>query len=300
MKILISGSSGLIGSALAPALRVRGDEVLALVRRAPETPAEVQWHERGSIDLRALIDVDAVVHLAGRNVGTRWTSRVKREIYESRVNGTRVVAETVAESYRRTGKPDVFISASAIGYYGNRGEEVLTEDSPSGGGFLAEVVRRWEDATLPAREAGVRVFTPRIGMVLSRNGGALKKMLLPFRMGLGGKIGSGEQWISWITTTDLVRLLLRALDDQVLSGIYNAVTPQPVRNRHFVHALGETLRRPTWVPLPSLAVKAMFGRMGVETILASTRVIPMKLQNIDYRFEYPELDIAMEREVGSE
>jgi uncharacterized protein len=281
-----------------PAFRVRGDEVLSLVRRAPENPAEVQWHEQGSIELRRLIDVDAVVHLAGRNVATRWTSRARREIFDSRVTGTRVLAEAVGESFRRTGKPDVFVSASAIGYYGNRGDEILTEESSSGGGFLAEVVRRWEEATEPAKKAGVRVFTPRIGMVLSRDGGALKKMLLPFRMGLGGKIGSGEQWISWITTTDLVRLILRALDDKLIEGTFNAVTPQPVRNRHFVEALGDALHRPTFLPLPGFAVRAIFGRMGVETVLASTRVIPMKLQNIDYRFEYPELEIALERTVG--
>jgi uncharacterized protein (TIGR01777 family) len=298
VKVLVSGSSGLIGSALVAALRVRGDEVLSLVRRLPQSPAEIQWHEQGSIELRRLIDVDAVVHLAGRNVATRWTSRARREIFDSRVTGTRVLAEAVGESFRRTGKPDVFISASAIGYYGNRGDEILTEESSSGGGFLAEVVRRWEDATEPARKAGIRVFTPRIGMVLSRNGGALKKMLLPFQMGLGGKIGSGEQWISWITTTDLVRLILRALDDKSIEGTFNAVTPQPVRNRHFVEALGTALHRPTFLPLPSFAVRAMFGRMGVETVLASTRVIPMKLQNIDYRFEYPELEIALERTVG--
>lgn len=298
MRVLVSGSSGLIGSALVPALRVRGDDVLSLVRRAPSNPAEVQWHEQGSVELRTLIDVDAVVHLAGRNVATRWTNVAKREIFDSRVKGTRVLAEAVGESFRRTGKPDTFISASAIGYYGNRGDEILTEDSSSGGGFLAEVVRRWEDATEPARQAGVRVFMPRIGMVLARDGGALKKMLLPFRLGLGGKIGSGEQWISWIARTDLVRLILRALDDRAIEGTYNAVAPQPVRNRHFVEALGVALHRPTFVPLPAFAVKAMFGRMGVETVLTSTRVIPMKLQNIEYKFEYPELDIALERTVG--
>lgn len=298
MKVLVSGSSGLIGSALVPALRVRGDDVMSLIRRAPLTPAEVQWHEQGSIELRQLIDVDAVVHLAGRNVATRWTSQARREIYDSRVTGTRVLAEAVGESFRCTGKPDIFISASAIGYYGNRGDEILTEDSSSGGGFLAEVVRRWEDATEPARKAGVRVFMPRIGMVLAREGGALKKMLLPFRLGLGGKIGSGEQWISWIARTDLVRLILRALDDKSIEGTYNAVAPQPVRNRHFVEALGVALHRPTLFPLPTFAVKAIFGRMGVETVLTSTRVIPMKLQNIEYRFEYPELDIALERTVG--
>jgi uncharacterized protein (TIGR01777 family) len=280
------------------ALRVRGDDVLSLVRRAPVSPAEIQWHEQGSIELRQLIDVDAVVHLAGKSVATRWTARAKHEIYDSRVIGTRVLAEAVGESFRRSGKPDTFISASAIGYYGNRGNEILTEDSSSGGGFLAEVVRRWEDATEPTRKAGARVFMPRIGMVLAREGGALNKMLLPFRLGLGGKIGSGEQWISWIARTDLVRLILRALDDRLIEGVYNAVAPQPVRNRHFVKALGEALHRPAFFPLPTFAVKAMFGRMGVETILASTRVIPMKLQNIGYRFEYPELDIAMERTVG--
>ena len=298
MKILVSGSSGLIGSAVVPALRVRGGDVLSLVRRTPASPAEVQWHEQGSIELQQLIDVDAVVHLAGRNVATRWTSRAKQEIYDSRVTGTRVLAEAIGESFRQTGKPDTFVSASAIGYYGNRGDEILTEDSSSGGGFLPEVVRRWEDATQPALKAGVRVFMPRIGMVVSRDGGALKKMLLPFRMGLGGKIGSGEQWISWIARTDLVRLILRALDDRSIVGIYNAVAPQPVRNRHFVKALGAALHRPTLFPFPAFAVRAAFGRMGVETVLASTRVIPMKLQNIEYKFEYPELDLAMERTAG--
>jgi uncharacterized protein (TIGR01777 family) len=298
VRVLISGASGLIGSALSTALRVRGDEVLALVRRAPTNPNEVQWHERGSIEQRAIETVDAVVHLAGRNVAARWTAKTKREIFDSRVTGTRVLAEAVAESYRRVGIPKVFVSASAIGYYGPRGNEILTEESSSGGGFLAEVVRRWEEATGPAREAGVRVVSPRIGVVLSRDGGALAKMLLPFRMGVGGKIGSGEQWMSWIAMTDLVRIVLRALDDETMSGVYNAVTPQPVRNRHFVKALGTVLRRPAILPMPGFAIRALFGQMGVETVLSSERVIPMRLQDAEFRFEYPELELALERVLG--
>ena len=295
MRVLISGASGLIGSALSTALRVRGDEVLALVRRAPASPNEVQWHEKGSIEPQAVESVDAVVHLAGRNVAARWTEKTKREIFDSRVTGTRVLAEAVAESYRRTGKPKTFVAASAIGYYGNRGDEILTEGSSSGGGFLAEVVRRWEEAAGAAKSAGVRVVQPRIGVVLSRNGGALEKMLLPFRMGVGGKIGSGEQWMSWIAMTDLVRILLRALDDETMSGTYNAVTPQPVRNRHFVKALGAALHRPAILPMPAFAIKAIFGQMGVETILSSGRVIPVRLQDAEFRFEYPELELALER-----
>ena len=298
MRVLISGASGLIGSSLSLALRVRGDEVLPLVRRAPTNPSEVQWHERGSIEPRALGSVDAVVHLAGRNVGARWTQKTKREIFDSRVTGTRVLAEAVAESFRRTGKPKTFICASAIGYYGGRGDEILTEESSSGGGFLAEVVRRWEEATAAAREAGVRVVSPRIGVVLARDGGALGKMLLPFRAGVGGKIGTGEQWMSWITMTDLIRILLRALDNESMSGVYNAVTPQPVRNRHFVKALGAALHRPAILPLPAFAVRAIFGQMGVETILNSERVIPMRLQDAEFHFEYPELETALERVLG--
>ena len=298
MRVLISGASGLIGSALSTALRVRGDDVLVLVRRAPTNPNEVQWHEKGSIEPQAVESVDAVVHLAGRNVATRWTENAKREIFDSRVTGTRVLAEAVAESYRRTGKPKTFVPVSAIGYYGNRGEEILTEDSSSGGGFLAEVVRRWEEAAGPAKAAGVRVVQPRIGVVLSRNGGALAKMLPPFRMGLGGKIGSGEQWMSWIAMTDLLRILLRALDDETMSGVYNAVTPQPVRNRHFVKALGAALHRPAILPMPAFAIKGIFGQMGVETILSSGRVIPVRLQDAEFRFEYPELELALERVLG--
>ncbi len=298
MRVLISGSSGLIGSALGTALRVRGDEIVALVRRPPANPSEVQWHERGSIEPRALASSDAVVHLAGRNVATRWTSRAKREIFDSRVIGTRVLAEAAAESFRQTGNPKTFVVASAIGYYGSRGDEILTEESSSGGGFLAEVVRRWEEAALPAKTAGLRVVQPRIGLVLSRDGGALAKMLFPFKMGVGGKIGTGEQWMSWITLTDLVRLLLRSLDDESISGVYNAVTPQPVRNRHFVKALGEVLHRPALLPLPEIAVRTIFGQMGVETLLSSSRVIPVRLQDVGHHFEYPELEIALERVLG--
>jgi uncharacterized protein (TIGR01777 family) len=298
MRVLISGASGLIGSALGTALRVRGDQVLALVRRAPANPNEVQWHEQGSIEPRAIEAVDAVVHLAGRNVAARWTEKTKREIFDSRVRGTRVLAEAVAESFRRVGKPKTFVAASAIGYYGTRGDEILTEDSPSGGGFLAEVVRRWEEATGPAQAAGVRVVSPRIGVVLSRDGGALSKMLLPFRMGVGGKIGSGEQWMSWITMTDLVRILLRGLDDELMSGVYNTVTPQPVRNRHFVRALGAALHRPAILPMPGFVIRGLFGQMGVETILGSERVIPVRLQDAEFRFEYPDLEMALERVLG--
>jgi uncharacterized protein (TIGR01777 family) len=298
MRVLISGASGLIGSALSTALRVRGDQVLALVRRAPTNPNEVQWHERGSIEPRAIETVDAVVHLAGRNVAARWTEKTKREIFDSRVRGTRVLAEAVAECFGRTGKPKTFVAASAIGYYGTRGDEILTEDSPSGGGFLAEVVRRWEEATGAAQAAGVRVVSPRIGVVLSKNGGALSKMLLPFRMGVGGRIGSGEQWMSWITMTDLVRILLRALDDELMSGVYNTVTPQPVRNRHFVRALGAALHRPAILPTPGFVIRGLFGQMGVETILSSERVIPVRLQDAEFRFEYPDLEMALERVLG--
>ena len=298
MRVLVSGASGLIGSALVPALRVRGDEVVKLVRRSSSAQDEIAWDSSKGLDPGKLAGMDAVVNLAGKNVATRWTRKAKREILESRVRGTRAIAEAVGTSFRASGKPSVFISASAIGFYGSRGSEILTEGSSSGDGFLAEVVRGWEQATEPARTAGVRVVMPRIGMVLARSGGALAKMLPPFRIGLGGKIGSGEQWMSWITITDLVRVFLLAIDNPAVSGVINAITPNPVRNAEFVQSLGEALHRPAVIPLPAFAVKTLFGQMGEETILGSLRVIPNRLQELNFRFEYPQLLSALERIVG--
>ena len=237
---------------------------------------------------------DAVIHLAGRNVGTRWTERSKREIRESRVQGTATIAEAVTEAYRHAGKPGILISASGVGYYGDRSDEVLTESSSMGTGFLAELARDWESATEPASMAGVRVFTPRVGVVLTRRGGALAKMIPPFQLGLGGPIGSGRQWMSWIVLHDLVQLIIAALQDNRIRGPINAVAPQPVTNRDFVRALAKALHRPAIFPMPAFVVKAIFGEMGKETLLASGRAVPAKLKNLGFNFQHPEIGEAMQ------
>jgi uncharacterized protein (TIGR01777 family) len=293
VNILVSGASGLIGSALVPQLEAAGHAVRRLVRHTPNSALEVPW-PANHIDPTALQLFDAVFHLAGRNIGARWTSSVKREIRESRVHGTQAIASAAAHAFRSSGNPSVLISVSAVGYYGSRGDEDLSETSGSGSGFLAEVCRDWEAATAQASEAGVRVVIPRIGVVLTKRGGALKKMLLPFQSGLGGPIGNGRQWMSWIVLEDLVRILASALNDQRMRGPINAVAPQPVTNREFTKALGSALHRPTLFPLPAFAVKTIFGAMGKETLLASGRVLPRKLQELGFAFRHPEIGEAIQ------
>jgi uncharacterized protein (TIGR01777 family) len=298
VNILVSGASGLIGSALVPELEAAGHIVRRLVRREKNSSVELPWRT-DMLQAAGVEPFDAVIHLAGRNVGARWSSQVKREIWTSRVDGTRTVATAVAEAFRRTGRPGVLVSASAVGYYGSRGEEELTEGSRPGEGFLADVTRAWEDATMSAAEAGVRVAIPRIGVVLTRRGGALKKMLLPFQMGLGGPIGSGRQWMSWIVLEDLVRVLTSALTDPGLSGPFNAVAPHPVTNREFVRVLGSVLHRPAIFPLPAFVVETLFGEMGKETLLASGRVIPEKLNQLGFAFHHPEIGEALQYAVSN-
>ncbi|MGC2109985.1 MAG: TIGR01777 family oxidoreductase [Candidatus Korobacteraceae bacterium] len=292
MRVLISGASGLIGSALTRALKSQGHEPMALVRRAPAA-GEVQWDPRQPLDPANLAGVDAVVHLAGKNIAGLWTEKFKREVLESRVLGTRTVATAVAESYRRTGQPRVLICASGAGYYGNRGDELLTEESSAGTGFLAEVSKQWEAATAPASEAGVRVVSLRIGLVLARDGGALKPMLLPFRLGLGGRVGSGKQYWSWIAFDDLIGAMTFALQQETLRGPVNAVGPAPARNEEFVRALGRALHRPTIFPLPTFVVRTLMGEMGEELLLTSARVLPAKLEAAGYKFQHAELYEAL-------
>lgn len=299
MKVLVSGASGLVGTALVPALKQHGHTVLRLVRGTPRADDEVRWSPGGVLDPSALAGVDAIVHLAARNIGLRWTEQSKREIRDSRVQGTRTLAEASATSYRATGTPKVLVSASAIGFYGSRGDEMLTEQSGPGRGFLADVAREWEAATALAAEAGIRTVLPRIGVVLSRRGGALARMLPPFRMGVGGRIGSGHQWMSWIVLEDLVELLYRALTDDTIRGPINAVSPQPVTNAAFTKAMAKTLGRPSIFPLPAFAVRAAFGEMGQETLLSSTRVLPTKLQQLGFKFEYNEIYEALAHAVKS-
>jgi uncharacterized protein len=297
MRILISGATGLVGRALTRALADVGHEPVALVRRAP-LPGEVQWNPSQPLDPEKLTGCDAVVHLAGKNVAGRWTVRFKQEVRDSRVQGTRTLAIAAAESYRGSGRPGLFISASAIGYYGNRGDELLTEESSPGQGFLADVSQQWEAATAPAHEAGVRVVNLRIGVVLARQGGALPAMLLPFRLGMGGRVGSGRQYWSWISLEDVVGVILFALQKDSLRGPVNVVSPEPARNADFVRALGEELHRPTILPLPAFAVRTLFGEMGDAALLGSARVEPAKLKAAGYQFRYPHLKDALRAALG--
>jgi uncharacterized protein len=289
MRVAVTGASGLIGSGLVPALRAAGHDVLPLVRRAPQAADELEWDPPAhTIDAAALAGVDAVVHLAGENIGRRWTSERRRRVLDSRVEGTRLVAETVAKLEPRP----ALLAASAVGFYGQRGDEELTERSPAGEGFLPDVVRAWEAAADPAREAGARVVHLRQGMVLSRNGGALARMLLPFRLGVGGRVGSGRQWWSWVAIDDVVAAYLHALE-RPFEGVYNLTAPA-VTNEDFVRALGAALHRPTVFPLPAFAVKLVWDEMGEEMLLGGQRVVPERLTEAGFTFAYQELRAALE------
>ena len=297
MRILISGASGLMGSALQPALVSAGHTTAALVRR-PAAGDQVQWDPSSPLESRKVSGFDAIVHLAGKNVAGRWSDKFKREVRESRVLGTRTLATAAAELFRQTGQPRVLVAASATGYYGNRGDEVLTEASPRGAGFLADVCQEWENAAAPAADAGIRVVHIRIGVVLAKNGGALQAMLPPFRLGLGGRVGNGRQYWSWITLDDVVGAFLFALTNDELRGPVNAVAPQAVRNSEFVRELGKVLNRPTVFPLPAFVVRSLFGEMGEALLLASACVRPTKLEAASYRFRHPELPEALRVTLG--
>ncbi|MEY3701094.1 MAG: hypothetical protein RI891_386, partial [Gemmatimonadota bacterium] len=256
----------------------------------------VRWDPaRGQLDAAALDGVDAVVHLAGENVGARWTAARRRAIVDSRIQGTRLIAETIAKMPR---KPEVLVSASAIGIYGVRGDEWLDESSTLGDDFLAEVGTQWEAATAPAREAGVRVVHLRIGIVLAAGGGALGKMLLPFQLGIGGVLGTGRQWMSWISREDLIGAIHHAIQTPSLAGPVNAVAPTPVTNREFTKGLGRVLRRPTIAPVPAIVLRALFGEMAEGTVLASQRVRPAALEASGFDFLHRTLEDALRFELG--
>jgi hypothetical protein len=293
MKIAVSGASGLIGSALVPALEASGHDVVRLVRREPRGPKELAWDPAaGTIDAAGLAGVDGVVNLSGATIDRRWTAGRKAEIRESRVGSTRLLAETIA---RLEPRPAALVCAGGVGIYGNRGNEILTEESSPGTGFLAEVGTAWEEAAEPARAAGIRVVNFRKGIVLSREGGALPRILTPFRLGLGGRVGSGRQWWSWVALDDLVEVYRFALEQGDLSGRFNLTSPNPVTNVQFTNALGKALRRPTVFPLPAFAAKTIFGEMAKELLLAGQRALPARLQDAGFAFAYPELDAALTR-----
>ncbi|PYI82485.1 MAG: TIGR01777 family protein [Verrucomicrobia bacterium] len=289
MNILVTGASGLIGAAIAEHLTRDGHSVLALKRGKNETLP--RWDpESEKIELDGIPPLDAVIHLAGENVAGRWTAKKKRRIRDSRVQGTRLLCETVSRLPRR---PQVLLSASAVGFYGDRGNETLDERSTSGGGFLAEVCREWEAATLPAAQRGIRVVNLRFGIVLTPAGGALKAMLVPLRLGLGGRIGSGRQYWSWIALSDVVRAARHGLLSESLRGPVNVVASQSITNREFIRTLGRVLRRPTCFPMPAFVARTLFGQAADELLLASAQVAPKRLRESGFHFEHPDLEPAL-------
>lgn len=289
---MITGSGGLIGSNLIPLLAAEGHDVTRLTRsRSDGSPRAVYWDpDRGEIETGKLEGHDAVVHLAGENIAGRWTDEKKKKIVESRVKGTRLLSKTLAAL---AAKPRVIVSASGIGFYGDRGDEVLTEDGTRGEGFLARLCFDWEDALTPALEAGIRVVNMRLGIVLSTEGGALQKMLTPFRLGLGGRLGGGEQYWSWIAIDDVLAAIYHSLVTERLRGPVNFTAPEPVTNAVFTETLGRALGRPAIFHVPAFALRALLGEMAEETMLSSTRGLPSRLLGSGYTFRYPDLEDAL-------
>lgn len=292
--VAITGASGLIGSALTGALEAAGRRTLRLVRRPPRSSNEVGWDPAAdSLDRAALSGVDAVVHLAGENLASgRWTPERKRRLHDSRVLGTRLIAEAIAAS---APAPAVLVSASAVGYYGDRGDTVVTEDDGVGAGFLARLAEAWEQATRPAADRGVRTVLLRFGVVLTPSGGMLQRVLPVFRLGLGGTLGAGCQWMSWITLRDLLRVVETALGDGRYAGPMNCVSPNPVTNAEFTQALGRALRRPTLLAVPPVVLELVFGQMAREALLSSTRAHPARLLAAGFEFADPVLGPAFDR-----
>ena len=290
MKIVVSGASGLIGSELVPALRRDGHDVIRLVRREAHAPDETSWDPAaGTIDRNALAGVEGIVNLSGANLDQRWTDRAKQEILESRTKTTGLLARIATELEPPAA---AFVCAGGAGIYGNRGDEILTEDSNAGDGFLADVMRQTEAASQPARDAGVRVVHFRQGIVLSKDGGALRRMLPFFRFGLGGPVGSGKQWWSWVALSDVVTAYRRALTHD-LSGPVNLAAPNPVTSRQFATALGRALRRPAILPAPSFAIRALFGEKGEEVLLFGQRALPARLLDEGFEFSAPTIEAGL-------
>jgi uncharacterized protein (TIGR01777 family) len=298
MRILITGASGLIGKALQPTLEARGHELLLASRSEPKDARHTRWNPDSGFadaDLARLEGLDAVIHLAGESVsGLRWTEEKKKAIRDSRVFGTRSMIETFG---KLSAKPKTFISGSATGFYGDRGDEVMTESSPAGNTYLSEVCREWEAESRRAEDMGIRTVLLRTGIVLSKDGGALATMITPFKLGVGGVVGSGKQWMSWISLEDVVGIINFALENESVRGAVNVVAPDPATNEGFTKTLGSVLYRPTFLPLPEFAVNMIFGEMGDALLLDSTRVVPKRLLDAGYEFKFTELKGALEHAV---
>jgi hypothetical protein len=290
-RILVSGVSGPIGAALLPSLRTAGYSVVRLVRGPATGDEQIAWDPSKPLAPETVSGFDAVIHLAGESIFGRWTAAKKRKIRDSRVAGTLNLAQALAQAEER---PKVFVCGSAIGYYGNRGDESLSEESSPGSGFLAEVCQQWEEATTPAVQADIRTAHLRTGIVLSTNGGALKAMLLPFKLGLGGRTGDGRQWMSWIDVQDMVGAIHHILKNDLIQGSVNMVAPKPVTNTEFAKTLASVLSRPAIFPMPAFAAKLAFGEMGEELLLGSQKVEPGKLISSGYPFRYRELRTSLE------
>lgn len=296
-RVAITGASGLVGRHLRQFLSAGGVEVHTLVRRDPADDFEISWNpETGEIDRARLEGMDAVVHLAGTSIaGGRWTTSRKRSIRESRVDGTKLLANTMAGLSQ---PPRVLVSTSAVGYYGDADDVTLAESAPKGTGFLSDVCEAWEAATHPATEAGIRVVTPRFGIVLSGAGGMLPLVSMPFRLGVGGNLGSGTQMMSWIALDDLLGVLLEAIVNEALEGPVNAVAPEPVSNREFTKILAHILHRPSFLAVPAAVIKLVAGQLADEMLLVSQAAVPAKLQEQDFPFSFPSLESALRHELG--
>ncbi|MCD6393625.1 MAG: TIGR01777 family oxidoreductase [Planctomycetes bacterium] len=298
MITLVTGSTGLIGSVVADALRGAGHEVYRLIRPPRQAGAdEILWDPmEGSIDKSKLGGCDAVIHLAGESIAGRWTAAKRKRIYDSRVKGSRLLCEYIAGMDSR---PKVFISASGVGYYGDRGETLLTEEAPAGEGFLTKVACDWEAACRKAGEFGVRTVQTRFGMVLSKDGGALSKMLPAFKLNLGGPLGGGKQYMPWVSIDDVVSVIMFALENDTIAGPVNVVSPQTVTNREFSRALARTLHRGCFFRVPEFVLKLIFGDMGRELLLFSNRAVPQKLLDAGFEFKHPDLAEALAAVLGS-
>ncbi|HEY6806035.1 MAG TPA: TIGR01777 family oxidoreductase [Pyrinomonadaceae bacterium] len=293
MKILVSGARGLVGEALIKALVKDGHKISSLVRRATKGESEIEWHPNdGQLDVTKLEGFDIVVHLAGESIASgRWTDEKKKKIVDSRVQGTTLLSKSLASLAQ---PPATFICASAIGYYGNRGDELLTEQSTRGNDFLSEVCVEWEKSTTAAEAQGIRTVHARFGIILDKDGGALKQMLTPFRMGVGGKVGDGKQWMSWIALADVISGLEYVIDKPSVKGAVNFVAPYPVTNAEFTKVLGRALSRPTFLPVPAFAARLAFGEMADELLLSSAKVQPKVLREHGFEFEFPTLQGALQ------